>query len=450
MNTNQVISKSPMDIFVYDEFPPETVAMMQALYSRDPRSVTTHIENIKKNGPEKFMSNYYVGYGHKSIGDCGTISLFVENVSMFTAKAIQDWPLYSGQEASTRYLDMGAQPVINILNTEEGASILERQMEFYRYLLGALIETLPESYPKKDSEDELVYKKTIKAKAFDIARAFLPSGVTTYVSWHTNLRQAADHLKEMRHHPLDEIRAVAEKISETLKMKYPSSFGHKRYEEDEKYLAAVMPSVFFNDDNDFSVLPGEVSTNISIDAYFLKKQQNLFLLRPKSSELPKQTRMCGNISFKFLLDFGSFRDWQRQRAVTTMMPLLSTKFGFEKWYLDQIENQNIKLKAEEFLAEIDRQINSLQCSKEQRQYYIPMGYRVACEVDGPLSAAIYACELRTQQTVHPTLRKIAQIMGKVIETHLSLHLNSKFELHCDYSADEWSLRRGTQDIVKKE
>ena len=64
------------------------------------------------------MSQFYVGYGHKSIGDCGSITIFIEGCSMLAAKAIQDTKLYNGQEASTRYIDFSQQAMINPLGTE--------------------------------------------------------------------------------------------------------------------------------------------------------------------------------------------------------------------------------------------------------------------------------------------------------------------------------------------
>ena len=201
--------------------------MLQALYSRSPKSVKEHVLKVKESGAEKFMASYYVGYGHKSIGDCGTTSIFIENVSMLVAKAIQDWPLYSGQEASTRYLDMANQPVVNPLETKEGKEIQDEWMKFYSRALDKLAPALKIRFPIKEGEKEVVYEKAIKARAFDIARGFLPSGATTYVAWHTNLRQAHDHLKELKHHPLVEIREVAQEIIKTLQTKYSSSFLHK-------------------------------------------------------------------------------------------------------------------------------------------------------------------------------------------------------------------------------
>lgn len=89
---------------------PEDLAMLQALYSRSPAPVATHLERIAVSGSGKFMDQFYVGYGHESIGDLGTISVFIEGLSMAAAKAFQDNELYRGQECSTRYIDFSTQP----------------------------------------------------------------------------------------------------------------------------------------------------------------------------------------------------------------------------------------------------------------------------------------------------------------------------------------------------
>ena len=80
----------------------EAEAMLQALHSRSTGGLRHHLEVLAKKGADNFMNKFYVGYGDKSIGDCGTTTIFIEGVSMLAAKAIQDNPLYSGQETSTR------------------------------------------------------------------------------------------------------------------------------------------------------------------------------------------------------------------------------------------------------------------------------------------------------------------------------------------------------------
>src|SRR3989338_7034678 len=99
-------------LFVIDDQHPEDLAMLQALYSRSGASVMEHLEKVKAAGSGKFMESYYIGYGHESIGDCGSTTIFIEGVSMFAAKAIQDNRLYNGQEASTRYIDFSRQPFV--------------------------------------------------------------------------------------------------------------------------------------------------------------------------------------------------------------------------------------------------------------------------------------------------------------------------------------------------
>ncbi|NCB02844.1 MAG: hypothetical protein EOM67_11850 [Spirochaetia bacterium] len=223
------------NIYIYDEFSPEDTAMMQALYSRSPKSVTEHVDKVKSSGSGKFMETFYVGYGHASIADCGSTTIFIEGISILADKAIQDWQLYSGQETSTRYIDMGKQAIIDPINNPESQRIIKRWMDFYINNQEKVQEHLMKKYPRKPEEDEIVYIKAIKARCFDITRGFLPAGITTQLSWHTNLRQAYDKICWLRNNPLPEVQKIAENILEQLKEKYKNSFSQPVIEEQENY-----------------------------------------------------------------------------------------------------------------------------------------------------------------------------------------------------------------------
>jgi thymidylate synthase ThyX len=426
------------EVFVIDDVPPEANAMLQALYSRSPKSVVEHLEQVRKVGAEKFMANYYVGYGHKSIGDCGSISLFIENVSMLVAKAVQDWPLYSGQEASTRYLDMANQEMLNPLGSPEGAEIQDEWRAFYVHALDALVPALKERFPMKDGDKEVAYEKAIKARAFDIARGFLPAGATTFASWHTNLRQAHDHLKEMRHHPLPEVRETAVQVVAALREKYASSFLHKEYEAEEAYLERSMADFAYCSEAPASAF----SYQVRLDLEGLKKHQDLLASRPPKAELHQRFRQYGDIVFTFPLDFGSYRDLQRQRSAVQEMPLLTTAHGFEPWYLEQL-TPALQEEAKKFLQEQEGRIAKLECSEAMRQYYIGMGYTVAVRMSCSLPSAVYIAELRSSDTVHPTLRVQAQRMGDAIAAAVP-----GIAMHHDTSPGAWNIRRGHQDIVR--
>jgi thymidylate synthase ThyX len=436
-----IIDRPQSEVIIFDHLPPEAAAMALAMYSRDPRSVRTHLEKVAEVGPEKFMGTYYVGYGHKSIGDCGSTTICAENISMLAAKAVQNNRLYNGQEASTRYLDMSAQPVLNPLGTDAGKEIQSNWMSFYTKVFEALIPYLNELYPMLESDKASDYKKAIKAKAYDIARAFLPAGCTTYVGWHTNLRQAWDHIKDMLIHPLQEVRDLANLMLKEVREKYPNSFSFDLRPEQTSYMEKCAQWTYRHPrvGRDFSY-----THTINRDR-LTRHSSTVHLLtsRPPKTELPDWFDRYGQIQFRFKLDFGSFRDIQRQRSCTQIMPLLTTHYGFHDWYLAQLPTE---MRREAFNL-LDTQCAEIARIKdpELRQYYIAMGYQVGCEITAGLPSAVYISELRSGQTVHPTLRPIAQKMGGVIR-----EIVPEMVIHTDMSPDEWSTKRGKHDIVKKE
>ncbi len=417
-------------------------AMLQALHSRSTGGIKHHLRILKEKGAENFMEQFYVGYGHKSIGDCGSVTVFVEGVSMLAAKAIQDWRLYSGQEASTRYVDFSKQIFLNPKKTKTGEKVLENWREFYLQAQKPVQEFLKEKHPRQKGENETVYNKAIVARAFDITRAWLSAGATTNVAWRMNFRQFADELMMLRHHPLAEVRDIAEKTEKALRQIYPQSFGHKRYKETEKYNEYVMQKKYYFENakaEDFKLLFN------NIDKKILKNHQQEMKKRPPKTELPNIIAECGVVGYEFLLDFGSFRDLQRHRAVAQRMPLLTMRHGFNDWYLEQLP-EDLRKEAKKFLQEQKRLIAKLKVDKFIKQYYIPMGYQVPCRVVGDLKALTYLVELRSTRFVHPTLVKQ---MLKMISSLEKLFKKDGLTLHIDSTPNKFDIKRGEQDIVEK-
>ncbi|MFA5932369.1 MAG: FAD-dependent thymidylate synthase [Candidatus Paceibacterota bacterium] len=419
---------------------PESSAMLQALHSRSTGGLKSHLKMLSEKGSDNFMKNFYVGYGHKSIGDCGSTSIFIEGISMLAAKAIQDWPLYSGQESSTRYVDFKTQPFKNPFQTKEGEEILESWRSFYIEMLEIMKVDLKKQFPINEGEPVNIYDKAINARAFDILRGFLPAGSTTNIAWHTNLRQAADKLMLLRHHPLLEVRNVAEAIHQTLVASFPNSFGHKFYDETENYNDFWMKNdYYYHDKNcpDFKVVNNSINTKL-LSKEVLEK-------RPPKTEVPKHVAEAGTLQLEFILDFGSFRDLQRHRAVTQRMPLITTEIGFEKWYINELPKEH-RAKAESFIKEQEEKISKLNISKEEKQYYLAMGYNTSNRLTGNIPALVYLAELRATRFVHPTLRRKAKMLAETLS-----ELFGKFGLvmHLDSEIDRFDIKRGEHDIVMK-
>lgn len=434
-------------IYIYDEFDPEAIAMMQALYSRSSESVLVHADKVKKSGSKKFMESYYVGYGHASIGDCGVTTIFFEGVSILAAKAIQDNPLYSGQETSTRYIDFSTQKILSPVDIDCASQIQKDWISFYTENINIITDHLKKKFPLKKDETEKVWEKAIQARAFDMLRGYIPAGATTQLSWTTNLRQAHEKLSLLLHHPLDEVRDIANDCLAILKNKYPSSFSHRYDEEKNNYFKNNYEEIHYSNyknetwDDETFIYKSNIDNSV-LEAEVLGMIES----RPKWTNLPKLIEKYGNYTCQFLLDYGSFRDLQRHRNGLCRLPLLSNQHGFNSWYLEHLPSE-VEIEAKKLLHRQFSAIEQIKCENEldhfQLQYFFPMGCNVNCELVYSLPEMVYVTELRSSSTVHPTLRKIAHKMDQALSFN-----HPRLKLYSDVSFDGWDIKRGSQDIQK--
>ncbi len=469
----------------------EEIAMIQALYSRNPASAEDHINEVYAMRREvlydlfqehkvfsdsmttlelarvvddvifgrpvservqKFLGKFYVGYGHKSIGDCGSTTLFFEGVSMLAAKAIQDWPLYSGQETSTRYMDMSNRKIIDPVNTPESEAILRRWMDFYMSHQDAVAEEIMRRYPKGAEESDTAYAGAVKARTFDSQRGFLPAGMTTQVSWHGNLRQMGDHLTLGIHHPSMEISGLFVNAGQLLCEQYPSSAGSFGEAAGVSGTAADARGAQARRSWDSGVAQAHTYWEpasghhrplyTTIDPHELEQYEHLLQMRPRGSVLPHFMTELGQLTFRFKLDFGSFRDIQRHRNGVCRMPLLTTSCGFEPWYIEQLP-AGIAPEAVRLVDEQTKAINEATSLAVDQQYLTAFGYRVPCQLTMGLPAAVYVMELRSGKMIHPTLRRVIHNMVDVF--YLA---HPDVPLHIDRTLDPWDVRRGLQTITR--
>ena len=431
-----------MKVRVIDDLPPEDVAMLQALYSRSGASVDGHLEKVKRAGSGKFMHSFYVNFNHKSIADAGSTTIFVEGVSFLAAKALQSSPLYSGQETSSRYVDFAASGASDPLGNQ--GRLLARWFDFYAGAEARTLAYVRSCNPRCTGEDETRYEKTVAARTFDILRGFLPAGSRTQLSWHTNLRQLGDHLSWLNVHPLNEVRKIAATIGELAAQKYQatstltaavSGVTDKAKERLEWMQKAAM-TTFYSASSNASPQEPVLKTDIVSIPELAKS-------RPRGAVLPHWMNDLGSIATAFPLDYGSFRDLHRHRNGVIRMPMLAQSMGFYPWYLQQLDSKT-HLEAVNLIDEQAKEVDALDCPPEVKQYYIPLGYTVPCEVTMGLPAFLYLLELRSQKTVHSTLRQ--QIL-KLVRQFKKLF--PMVALHADEERSDWDIRRGGQTIEER-
>ena len=438
----------------------ESTATLHSLNSREPGGWR---ENLKKlfdsagNLVKRILSLFYVGYGHKSIGDCGSGDVLIDACSILAAHHLQHWRLYNGQETSTRYVDVTSTKGGFVEVGDEfvdGWSL--RWLEFYQRILPATIEMLKGRHPHTGKDDhgqdlsEGEWLKAIRARACDICGAFLPCSARTNVSEHMELRQFADQLKLLEHHPLAELREIAQAMKEQLMRDHPNSFK-ARSDGNAAHARKVASQMFYHEPKtlQYSVVV-EWYSETNIDPALLKRWYGPVLKREAKDELPFDIGRLGNVNVESLLDFRSFRDLHRQRSLIFQMPIVSPEYGFEEWYLDLIPGE-FRSEAEALAAEY---CEAHRMKIEERdnidvgpilQYSTPMGFRVPCLASGPLDAAVYVTELRSGTSVHQTVRDWAVRLGDDLEKWFP-----ELQVHVCREPDAFRLGRGKQDIVRKE
>jgi thymidylate synthase ThyX len=313
---------------------------------------------------------------------------------------------------------------------------------FYLSGLEEFIPVLRGRYSRGKDEDEKVWEKAIKARAFDTMRGFLPSGASTNLVWTGPLRQFADRVPILRHHPLPEVREVGETIEKALLKAFPNSFSDKRYDATEKYLEETGEKyAYFHDEHavDFTFTD-------FVEHKRLAEYREALIRRPPKTELPYALRDAGVAECSFLLDFGSFRDIQRHRAISLRMPLLTDVHGFEPWYLSELPDP-LRARAKETIKNQLAAIKKLGLPDTLRQYYLPMGFRTAVRFTGDLRALVYLVEIRATRFVHPTLRRRAVQIAQALQ---GAYEKDGLVLHLDPEPDRFDVKRGTHDIVSKE
>lgn len=456
------VNKTPFTKTI-DNMNPEDSAMLQALYSRSNSSVEDHLKKVENTGSGKFMESFYVGYGHRSIGDCGSTTIFIEGVSNIVAKAIQDNPLYSGQESSTRYLDYSKQAIVDPYNTDLTTRCIDIWLDIYLEYQPIVESGLKLLYPLKEGEKESIWEKAIKARSFDIMRGFLPVGVTTQLSWHTNLRQARDKLQWLAFHPVQEVRNVACNIMDQLLQKYPHSFKSTDMWSEgsavNKWLSLESMSDLYYTLPEGRFLGSEDIFNCEY-LYYMTEKMDVFLHdRPRNGPIPKLFDIGNNFQCTYVLDFGSWRDMQRHRNAINPVPIVyDCGYGINNWYISNARAAIIQEKGEEQAAIFEKRVkdhlayvnalknlDSFDYDIHKHQYLYPLGLNLDCYFQCDFSEMVYVSELRSSQHVHPTLRKIAQEMGNVLR-----EVSPDMALYVDYEDDKWSIVRGNQDISEKQ
>ena len=187
-----------------------------AKFSRSARPYQDWIFDLTDEGAHAFYETFYFDYGHASIADLAHLTVVLENVSMVAAEVLWDEPLLDGQASSTRYQDFqkrGFHTPEEIEGTdletpynELCGRLIDAYGRFHEKILDDFVERYRDQRPSGMSDD--AYRRTLNARAFDVARYVLPMGIRTGLGHILSARTLERQLVKLLSHPLEEVREV--------------------------------------------------------------------------------------------------------------------------------------------------------------------------------------------------------------------------------------------------
>ena len=213
-------ARNQTDVFAVHGADPEVLAYAMAKYSRSSLSMRESLSEISAQRAEQFLNTFYFQYGHRSIADLAHIAFAVERLSLLAAIVLVDEQRWDGQERSTRYQNFlksgwyfpnfGADSASATLYAETIGNLFV----VYQRTTAAVLEALRRRIPCPEAMKPEAYERTLKARAFDVARYLLPLATNTSLGQIVNARTLETQVSRLLSHPVAEVRDLGLKLRE--------------------------------------------------------------------------------------------------------------------------------------------------------------------------------------------------------------------------------------------
>lgn len=203
---------------------PEVLAYAMAMYSRSSLSIRESILKITNEKAAGFFDKTYFGFGHKSIADNAQVPLGVEEVSEIVAFELEDEQLWNGQERSTRYQKSFKKYFIpdvirHTPHERRYCMIADFLLDNHERYSDSCFEALVKKYPKPEEMNDALYERTIRARAFDVARYWLFNGIITSVGQITSARTLEEQICRMMASEYLEVVHIAQQMKAACQAK---------------------------------------------------------------------------------------------------------------------------------------------------------------------------------------------------------------------------------------
>jgi thymidylate synthase ThyX len=212
------IARNQTDVFAVHGADPEVLAFAMAKYSRSALSMRESLAEISSQRAEQFLNTFYFQYGHRSIADLAHIAIALERLSLLAAITLVDEQRWDGQERSTRYQNFlkSGWFLPDFGQDSASAQLYSRTVEnlfaAYQRTTAAVLEVLRRRIACPETLKPEAYERTLKARAFDVARYLLPLATNTSLGQIVSARTLETQVSRLLAHPAAEVRDLGGKL----------------------------------------------------------------------------------------------------------------------------------------------------------------------------------------------------------------------------------------------
>jgi thymidylate synthase ThyX len=421
---------------------------------------------------EELYERVFSEYGDDSVAQLGGVHLACEQASNLLTKVLERGRLMSYLEQSTRYIPYDSrlsnghyryvrEPAI--LDSPLGARYvgeMDRMFDTYASLFPVLQEFVQKRSPRPEGVSAFAHRAAVRATCLDALRGLLPAGSLSNLGIYGTGQGYEQLLLRLRANPLPEAQRYYELMLEELDKVIPSfltrlkraerggvwaEYLRQRDEAAAEVVESLFPAevpqagtsvslTFFDNDGEDRVLAAicyehsnlpeaELSARVAklpaaerarlLDAYVGERQNR--------RHRPGRAFEATSYRFDIVCDYGAFRDLQRHRLLTIEWQDLGTDLGYEvpelieeaglsEAYVDSLERSRALHDA---LAKYFPDL----CA-----YAIALAYNVRFSMEMNAREAMHLIELRSTPQGHPSYRKVATELYRLIDEEARHHL----------------------------
>jgi thymidylate synthase ThyX len=434
---------------------------------------------------EELYERAFFYYGDDSVAQLGGVHLACEQASNLLTKILEWGRLMSYLEQSTRYIAYDSRlggryryfrdPAVlaGPLGTRYVGD-LDRIFDAYSTAAETFTEHVRTVVERGPDDSEFIYRTATRAKALDAVRGILPAAATSNVGIYGTGQGFEALLLRMRAHPLPESREYADLMLFELRKVIPSflrrvdlpdrggrwsdylettrrdtaDLVRALFGETPVDATAEVELVDFDPDAEDKILAAICYPHSSLPEHQLVDRvrrlgldERVALMRSYVGDRENRRHKPGRAfersfyRFDVLSDYGAFRDMQRHRMLTIEWQRLTPNHGYTRPELvDEAGVAGVFDEAMQRSAALYDAMNP--DHPEQAPYAVAMAYRMRYVMQFNAREAMHMLELRSSPQGHPSYRRVALEMHRLIADRAGHHAVAAAMSHMTTEAPE--------------